>query len=215
MMKLFRAALLVCVVLFVFASSGAAEFEVTVHAVPLRDKAGVPCFSEWSQGNVMLCLEPWTEYRGPKNDPGFPEQGWYCDQTLGKRRVPGGDVYVFVSQDMCSLFGDVPEGWKVVPTVAATPPVAVPAKVEPAVDYRAEIMAGVIDPCYGAMARKQAWMAQLDDAAALKLAKAISKKQIEKVVRVLTPLVRDKGQVARTLLYRIGLAKCKEGAGIR
>ena len=80
-------------------------------------------------------------------------------------------------------------------------------------DYKAEIMQHIIDPCFEYSASKSALLDQMSEEEVVALMKLMSPNQMQETIDVTLPMVQDKPQDARMLIYKFGLDLCIKGTG--
>ena len=80
-------------------------------------------------------------------------------------------------------------------------------------DYKAEIMQHIVDPCFQYSASKSELLDQMSEEEIVVLMKLMSPNQMQETIDVTLPMVQDKPQDARMLIYKFGLDLCIRGMG--
>ena len=80
-------------------------------------------------------------------------------------------------------------------------------------DYKAEIMQHIVDPCFQYSASKSELIDQMSEEEVVMLMKLMSPNQMQETIDVTLPMVQDKPEDARMLIYKFGLDLCIRGTG--
>lgn len=78
--------------------------------------------------------------------------------------------------------------------------------------YRDEIMKYVIDPCFAQISRKEL-TGLMSEKQAVDLLKITEKEAVEKVVAVISPVIKGATFKERQKIYEFGLSNCLSGTG--
>ena len=148
-----------------------------------------PCASSPNPpSEVFYCPASYVEMVATERDLIF-ERAWHCRETghsLGQVR---GDT-------ACGGWQGMFDGW-VLPAAEAT-----------TTDYRAEIVARVVDPCIVGMARARPEFNAVSDEDIVALMKLSKPGAWDEMIRSTTPIVTGKNDATRTLVYKLFLAEC-------
>lgn len=75
-------------------------------------------------------------------------------------------------------------------------------------NYRAEIIANMIDPCYEAKLENSSLLQYMNKSQALTLLKAVNQESIEKAIKGSLPILQGQNRKARMLIYGVGKQVC-------
>lgn len=157
------------------------RISITGYLPPLPSESG-------SGPNYTLCEEPWAAMAG---DDGIHASVWYC-------RPANHTCFSIIGDDKgYGCHGGILEGWALSDRTGTLEN-----------DYRAEIVAQVVDPCILSNARRSGLTEYMSDVEALATMKAMQMDVVETTVEALMPLVVGQPESMRDTLYEVSLGVC-------
>lgn len=149
---------------------------------------------------AYYCPTPYVELVADEYDEVF-ERNFLCQET---------SLSLGLIRDNIIIGGcgsSYTRGWSLPPSA----PTALAMQVADGLDYRAEIIANVIDPCYLTLLRNKGGIKGMEDATAVEMLKVMQMDSVNELVSAVLPVVVGKDLEFRTSYYKIGVMQCIKG----